>query len=129
VGGCRQNKFVIYDVAMNVVLIVLNIAAFLYIRHYKLPLVAKKDHMIEFFVTLYGVTTIAGVAIWVYMFKKIPERPFEGGAMSISHMCGVVLLTLFLYSISLIFALCFGIPSFSWFLLNYLYAARSLNRN
>ena len=103
--------------------------SFLVYKTLQASLSCKKDHMIEFFVTLYGVTTIAGVAIWVYMFKKIPERPFEGGAMSISHMCGVVLLTLFLYSISLIFALCFGIPSFSWFLLNYLYAARSLNRN
>ncbi|CAH8265174.1 unnamed protein product [Arabidopsis lyrata] len=50
-------------------------------------------------------SNIAGVATWVYMFKKIPERPFEGGVMGVAHICGVILLILFLYSISLAVAL------------------------
>ncbi|XP_023633007.1 uncharacterized protein LOC111828697 isoform X2 [Capsella rubella] len=73
-----QNKYVIYDIVMNVLLIGFNVATFLYIRRYNIPIVSRKDHMIEFFVALYCASSIVGVAIWVYKFKmKIPERPFE----------------------------------------------------
>ncbi|CAL9213309.1 unnamed protein product [Arabidopsis halleri] len=109
---------------MSMLLIGFNVAAFLYIRHYKIPLVSNKDHMIEFFVALYCVASIAGVAIWVYTFKKVAERPFEGGIMNAGHFCGVVLLILFLYSISLIVALIFGIPSLLWILSFIVYTCR-----
>ncbi|XP_020882758.1 uncharacterized protein LOC110228870 [Arabidopsis lyrata subsp. lyrata] len=111
-----QNKYVIYDLVMNVLLIGFNVATFLYIRHYKIPLVSSIDHMIEFLVAFYCLANIAGVATWVYMFKKIPERPFEGGVMGVAHICGVILLILFLYSISLAVALIIGIPSLLWFI-------------
>ncbi|CAH2039243.1 unnamed protein product [Thlaspi arvense] len=58
-----------------------------------IPLVEKKNHMMEVFVAYYCFGIIAGVGTWVRMFKKkFPERPFEGGVMAFAHILGVLVL-------------------------------------
>ncbi|CAA7026081.1 unnamed protein product [Microthlaspi erraticum] len=119
-----QNKYVIYDIVVNVFLIGVNVATFLSIRHNKIPLVLRKEHTIEWFVAYYCIASIAGVATSVYMFKNIPERPFEGGVMGVAHICGDLLLILFLCSISVTLALVFGIPTLLWFILFFCYSLK-----
>ncbi|KAL0697298.1 hypothetical protein Bca4012_053420 [Brassica carinata] len=99
-------KFVIYDIVMSALLIALNVAIFLYIRHSKIHIaVPHKWHMIEVFLGFYCAAFIYGVALWVYIFlQNIPEG-FEGGIMGLSHVMAIVLLIIFIYSISPVYSL------------------------
>lgn len=107
-----QNNYVIYDIVMSVVLIIFNVANLSYIRHYKIHIVdPHRFILIKWFSILYCVTFIHGVGLWLYLFMAKPDLPFEGGIMGFSHVFAMALLTVFIYSISPVFALSFGIPS------------------
>ena len=123
VGWCRLNKFVIYDTVMSALLIALNVAILLYIIHSKIHIaVPYKSHMIEVLFGFYCATFICGVALWVYIFlQNIPEG-FEGGIMGASHVMAIVLIIVFIYSISPIYSLVLGIPSALWFVSYLLYS-------
>ncbi|CAL9213710.1 unnamed protein product, partial [Arabidopsis halleri] len=61
---CWQNKFVIYDIVMSLVLIVFNVATLSYIRSYKIHIVDPHGfHLIKGFSIFYCVTFIYGVAL------------------------------------------------------------------
>ncbi|CAL9213536.1 unnamed protein product, partial [Arabidopsis halleri] len=111
-----KSKYVIYDIVIHILVIVSNVATFLYLRNYKIPIAGDKIYMIEL-VVFYCFSGTLGVVEWVDTFKNIPEMEFKGGSMDrISHIFGLVFLIVLLYSISPVFALCFGIPSSVWFL-------------
>lgn len=115
-GECRKSKYVIYDIMIHILVIASNVATFLYVRNYKIPIAGDKIYMIEL-VGFYCFSGILGVVEWVDIFKNIPDMEFKGGFMDrISHIFGLVFLIVLLYSISPVFALYFGIPSSLWFL-------------
>ncbi|KAL0717539.1 hypothetical protein Bca4012_066861 [Brassica carinata] len=114
------NKFVIYDIVMSALLIALNVAIFLYIRHSKIHIaVPHKSQMVEVLFGFYCATFVYGVALWVFIFlQNIPEG-FEGGIMGLSHVMAIGLLIIFIYSISPVYSLFLGIPSALWIFLRH----------
>ncbi|CAA7054123.1 unnamed protein product [Microthlaspi erraticum] len=125
-----RNKYVIYDIVMSTLLIVSNTAMFCYIKRNKIHIaVSKKSHMIEVFVGFSCVAFIAGVALWVSVFlTNKPEQPLEGCFMAVSHVYALIVLIMFIYSVSPVSVLIFGILSALWFVSYFLYASCHLGK-
>ncbi|CAN7096976.1 unnamed protein product [Brassica rapa subsp. narinosa] len=102
-----KSKYFIYDIMMHILLLAFNVTTFLYVRHHKLPI--PGDMLL--LVICYGFTGIVGVVSWGFILKYTPEMDFRGGCTDrLSHFLGFIFLIILFYSISPVFALCFGVP-------------------
>lgn len=124
-GGCRKSKYFVYDIMMHILLLAFNVTTFLYVRHHKLPILG--DMLL--LAICYGFTGIVGVVSWGFILKYTPEWDFRGGCTDrLSHLLGFILLIILFYSISPVFALCFGVPFSLWLLSVVIYTTYVLCR-
>ncbi|CAA0275122.1 unnamed protein product [Arabidopsis thaliana] len=106
------NKNLQYDIVMTCILIILNIAANLYMTHHKIPLTADESSL-TVCLLIYLVCGMMSFMGWCMAMTAV-----EGYDMyicgRIGHIFGLSVLLHLLYSISPSLALWFGIPSLLW---------------
>lgn len=115
--GCRKNKNLQYDVAMNSFIIILNIEAILYMRTHKIPLNIYDAESLTFIVAFYFFFGAASCTIWVLAIKNVSlcETAYIPGRICHTFGFGVFLHLLYYISPALFVRLNFGLPCLLWF--------------
>ncbi|XP_023643314.1 uncharacterized protein LOC111831926 [Capsella rubella] len=107
-----------YEVAMNLIIIVLIVAAILHMRSHKIPLDELLDSggVLAVVSTVYAMYFLCSCIMWVSTFGFEDESLlYETYYMGrLTHTLGFCVFLCLLYSISLL-ALCIGLLGFLWF--------------
>ncbi|KAJ0237427.1 hypothetical protein HA466_0248260 [Hirschfeldia incana] len=109
------NKNLQYDLVMSFILIILNVAAVLYVTHHKIPFATNNLYFFPFCILVYFFSGMMSCMVW-YGAIFIVEAYDMYIIGRICHIFGFAVLLHLLYFISPRQTLWFGIPCSLWFL-------------
>ncbi|CAA7037087.1 unnamed protein product [Microthlaspi erraticum] len=103
-----KSIYFIYDIVMHILLLAFNVAAFLYVRHEKIPISGDTTDKLKALGNFYFAAGIVGIISWVIILIYFPEMHFRGGTIDrISHILDPSLFALTPSSILVLTRLCF----------------------
>ncbi|KAJ4889866.1 membrane protein [Raphanus sativus] len=108
------NKNLQYDLVMSFILIVLNVAAILYITHHKIPFTAN-NLLFQFCICSYGFSGLGSFMGWSWAICVVEAYDMYIFGRT-CHIFGFAVFLHLLYFISPRLTLWFGIPCSLWFL-------------
>ncbi|KAF8109882.1 hypothetical protein N665_0089s0003 [Sinapis alba] len=108
------NKNLQYDLVMNFILIILNVAAILYMKHHKIPFTTSNAYF-QLCIIFYIVSGFGSCLVWSWAIFVVEAYDMYIIGR-ICHIFGFAILLQLLYFISPRLTLWFGIPCSLWFL-------------
>lgn len=114
--GCWMNWNLRFDIAISSIIIILNIAAILYMLTHKIPLDEQVIGPLIYIGLPYLYVCLLSFTCWGLAIKHGTSSDDACIAGRISHMLGFLVLLCLLYCISHNLAIHFGLPCLIWFL-------------